>query len=221
MTRRRSVRRMAVVMLVSTVLLGGCADPAALPRAAYDRIGDHFDEWAAQREDAPRQASADLRNWAPERGAPVAARPVAVRLPSLRVSSRLERLDLDDDGAIETPADWQRAGWYRGGPRPGDVGAAVILGHVDSTTGPAVFYRLRRLRPGDEIRVTRADGSVAVFTVDRLEQHRKTRFPTDEVYYPTPEPTLRLVTCGGEFDTEARSYRDNLVVFASLDSIRT
>ena len=221
MTRGRSVHRMAVVLLVSAVLLSGCGDPTALPQVAYDRISDYFDDWAAQRDEAPRQASDELRNWSPERGAAAAARPVRVGLPSVRVSSRLERLGLDSDGAIETPHDWQRAGWYRGGPRPGDIGAAVILGHVDSTTGPAVFHRLRKLRPGDEIRVTRADGSVAIFAVDRLEQHRKTRFPTDEVYYPTPEPTLRLVTCGGDFDTQARSYRDNLVVFATLRSIRT
>jgi hypothetical protein len=220
MSRGRSVRRMTVVLLVSALLLSGCGDPSALPQVAYDRISDYFDDWAARDDEAARRASAELRNWSPERGAAAAARPVKVLLPSVGVSSRLERLGLDSDGAIETPRDWQRAGWYRGGPRPGDIGAAVILGHVDSTTGPAVFLRLRELRPGDEIRVTRADGSVAIFAVDRLEQHRKTRFPTDEVYYPTPEPTLRLVTCGGDFDTRARSYRDNLVVFASLRSIR-
>lgn len=221
MIRRRSVHRMAVVLIVSATLLSGCADPSTLPQVAYDRISDHFDDWAARREEAPRQASDKLRNWSPERGAAAAARPVRVRLPSVGVSSRLERLGLDSDGAIETPRHWQRAGWYDGGPRPGDIGAAVILGHVDSTTGPAVFYRLSELRPGDEIRVARADGSVAIFAVDRLEQHRKTQFPTDEVYYPTPQPTLRLVTCGGDFDTQARSYRDNLVVFARLRSIRT
>jgi len=221
MTRRRTVPRMAVVLLVSATLLSGCADPTALPQVAYDRIGDYFDRWAEQREEAPRRASAELRDWAPDRDVAAAPRPVAVRMPSVGVSSRLERLGLDESGAIETPTDWQRAGWYRDGPRPGDIGAAVILGHVDSTSGPAVFYRLRRLRRGDEIRVPRADGSVAVFAVDRLEQHRKTRFPTDEVYYPTPEPTLRLVTCGGTFDTTARSYTDNLVVFATLRAIRS
>jgi hypothetical protein len=212
---------MAVVLLASAMLLSGCGDPSALPQVAYDRISGYFDDWAAQREQTPQRASDELRDWSPERGGVAASRPVEIRLPSVGVSSRLERLGIDGDGAIETPQDWQRAGWYRGGPRPGDVGAAVILGHVDSTTGPAVFYTLRNLRPGDEIRVRRADGSVAVFAVDRLEQHRKTRFPTDEVYYPTPEPTLRLVTCGGDFDTQARSYRDNLVVFATLLSIRT
>ncbi|HSJ46157.1 MAG TPA: class F sortase [Euzebyales bacterium] len=212
---------MAVPLLVSAVLLGGCGDPSALPQIAYERIGDYFDDWAARREEAPQRASDELRNWSPERGRTAEPRPVGIRLPSVGVSSRLEPLGIDRDGAIRTPQDWQRAGWYRGGPRPGDIGAAVILGHVDSTTGPAVFYRLRDLRPGDEIRVRRADDSVAVFAVDRLEQHRKTRFPTDEVYYPTPEPTLRLVTCGGDFDAQAGSYRDNLVVFATLRSIRT
>jgi hypothetical protein len=211
----------ASLLLVSMLLLAGCADATAPARAAYERAGDYFDRWAAAREEAPAQAPAQLKDYTPSRKANnAAARPVRVRLPTVGVSSNLERLGVDDDGAIETPQDWQRAGWYRGGPRPGDVGAAVILGHVDSTSGPAVFYRLRKLRPGDPIRIVRADGSVAVFVVDRLEQHRKTRFPTDQVYFPTPEPTLRLVTCGGAFDTDAHSYEDNLVVFATLRSIR-
>lgn len=221
MTRRRSAPRTTVALLVSAALLSGCADVTALPRLAHDRLDAYFDDWATRHDDEPSQAPAALRGYAPERGVTASPRPVRVRLPSVGVSSRLERLGLASDGAIQTPRAWQRAGWYRGGPRPGDAGAAVILGHVDSTSGPAVFYRLRELRRGDEIRITRADGSVAVFAVDRTEQHRKTRFPTDEVYYPTPEPTLRLVTCGGDFDTAARSYTDNLVVFASLRSVRS
>jgi sortase (surface protein transpeptidase) len=107
------------------------------------------------------------------------------------------------------------AGWYAPGTRPGDPGSAVILGHVDSKRGPAVFFRLRELRPGDEIRVGRADGSSVRFTVQRTEQYGKQRFPTDEVYYPTLTPALRLVTCGGEFDATAGHYRSNVIVFAT------
>jgi sortase (surface protein transpeptidase) len=92
----------------------------------------------------------------------------------------------------------------------------VIVGHVDSKRGPAVFYRLRELRRGDRIEITRTDGSVVTFVVDRLEQHAKTRFPTDDVYLPTLEPTLRLVTCDGAFDRFTGHYRDNLVIFADL-----
>jgi sortase (surface protein transpeptidase) len=108
------------------------------------------------------------------------------------------------------------AGWYEGGTRPGDPGSAVILGHVDSTLGPAVFYRLRELRPGDRVEVVRAGGSRIAFTVERVEQYDKRRFPTAEVYYPTLEPMLRLVTCGGAFNYATGHYTDNVIVFASL-----
>ena len=94
------------------------------------------------------------------------------------------------------------------------MGPAVLAGHVDSTAGPAVFWRLRDLAPGDEVLVDRADGTTARFTVTRVERHPKDAFPTDEVYGPTTGAELRLITCGGEFDRAARSYRDNVVVFA-------
>jgi hypothetical protein len=92
----------------------------------------------------------------------------------------------------------------------------VILGHVDSKRGPAVFFRLRELRRGDEIRVGRADGSSLRFVVERTEQYDKQRFPTDDVYYPTLTPGLRLVTCGGLFDYRTRHYRSNIIVFAAI-----
>ncbi|RBY84028.1 class F sortase [Blastococcus sp. TF02A-26] len=144
------------------------------------------------------------------------AEPVRVRVPGIGVDSALEQLGVDGAGALETPADYDVAGWYRGGPAPGDVGPAVLAGHVDSTDGPAVFWRLRDLAPGDEVLVDRADGTAARFTVTRVERHPKDAFPTDAVYGPTPDAQLRLVTCGGEFDRAARSYRDNVVVFAEL-----
>jgi len=110
------------------------------------------------------------------------------------------------------------AGWYALGPRPGDPGSAVILGHVDSKRGPAVFYRLRELRPGDQIAITRADGSSVRFAVQRTAQYDKRRFPTDDVYYPTLAPALRLVTCGGQFDFTTGHYRSNIIVFATIRS---
>ena len=100
--------------------------------------------------------------------------------------------------------------------RPRDPGSAVLLGHVDSKRGPAVFFRLRELRRGDAIDVIRADGSSVRFAVERTEQYDKRRFPTDAVYYPTLTPALRLVTCGGEFDATAGHYRSNVIVFATL-----
>lgn len=145
-----------------------------------------------------------------------ATEPVRVRIPAIGADSALSRLGIDGAGALEVPTDPDRAGWFAGGPAPGDVGPAVLAGHVDSGSGPAVFWRLGDLVPGDEVLVDRADGTAARFTVTRVERHAKDAFPTDEVYGPTPDAQLRLVTCGGEFDRSARSYRDNVVVFAQL-----
>jgi sortase (surface protein transpeptidase) len=141
--------------------------------------------------------------------------PVRLKIPKIGVASSLIPLGRAADGTVEVPP-WEVAGWYAPGPRPGDPGSAVILGHVDSTGGPAVFFRLRELRRGDRIEVRRADGSRVRFVVRRTAQYDKRRFPTDEVYYPTLTPELRLVTCGGEFDYASRHYRSNVIVFATL-----
>jgi len=162
------------------------------------------------------EAARGFRSTQGYRGTPV---PVRLDIPRIGVSTSLQRLGRDGHGAVEVPngpGKWEEAGWYAAGTRPGDLGSAVILGHVDSKRGPAVFYRLRELRPGDDITVTRADGSAVHFTVDRTEQYPKRRFPTDDVYYPTLTPELRLVTCGGTFDATAGHYRSNVIVFATL-----
>ena len=143
-----------------------------------------------------------------------AATPLRVRVPAIGVDSTLVDLGLDAAGALAAPADPAAAGWYAGGPVPGDVGPAVVAGHVDSAEGPAVFARLRELAPGDEVLVDRSDGTTARFTVTRVERHPKDAFPTAAVYGPTADAQLRLVTCGGAFDRAARSYEDNVVVFA-------
>lgn len=143
--------------------------------------------------------------------------PVRVRIPRIGVSSRLVGLALRDDGSMEVPEDYDRAGWFTQGPQPGQVGPAVIAGHVDSRTGPAVFYRLRELRAGDAVEVERADGRTLTFVVERRERFPKDRFPTGAVYGPVPWPALRLITCGGSFDRGAGSYRDNVVVSARLE----
>jgi sortase (surface protein transpeptidase) len=143
--------------------------------------------------------------------------PVRVEVPRIAVASTLDRLGRAPDRTVQVPSDWNVAGWYAGGPRPGDPGSAVILGHVDSKRGPAVFFRLGELRRGDAITITRADGSSVRFVVERIEQYPPDRFPTDAVYYPTLTPALRLVTCGGEFDAAAGHYRSNVIVFATLE----
>lgn len=114
------------------------------------------------------------------------------------------------------PTDFADAGWYVGAPTPGQLGPAVILGHIDSYRGPAVFFRLAALRPGDQITVNRADRTDAVFSVDAIRQYPKNHFPTKDVYGDIGYAGLRLISCGGQFDKAARSYDDNIVVFAHL-----
>lgn len=144
----------------------------------------------------------------------IAALPVAVQVPAIGVDSRLVTLGLDAEGALETPP-YELAGWYGGGPKPGQVGAAVIAAHVDSKTGPAVFFRLRDLRPGDAVSVAYDDGSTVSFVVTDARTYPKSQFPTRLVYGPTAGPELRLITCSGAFDRRSGSYQDNLVVWAA------
>ncbi len=125
-------------------------------------------------------------------------------------------MGLTANGQLQVPTNFARVGWWSGGPKPGEVGPAVLEGHVDSTKGAAVFYALRLLKHGDEIQVVRKDRSALVFVVDRLASYPKSNFPTLEVYGPTDTPTLRLITCTGSFDRSRHSYRDNLVVYANL-----
>ena len=145
-----------------------------------------------------------------------AADPVTIRIPSIQVEAPIIGLGLRDDGSIEVPEDTDQTGWWRDGPEPGEKGPSVILGHVDSRVGPAVFFRLTELKAGDRIHIDREDGTTVTYAVESSEHHAKDDFPTDAVYGATDEPTLRLVTCGGDFDRNARSYIDNLIVFASL-----
>jgi LPXTG-site transpeptidase (sortase) family protein len=152
-----------------------------------------------------------------------ASLPVRVDVPAIGARSALVQLGLDADGTVEVPPLERdsKAGWYRDSPTPGEVGPSVILGHVDSAEyGPGVFFRLGELRKGDEISVARADGSTADFSVDRVVSVPKDDFPTLEVYGNTDRAELRLITCGGDFDASARSYVDNIVVFASLTGSR-
>jgi len=145
-------------------------------------------------------------------------RPTSIEIPSIGVRSRLVRLGLEADGTLEAPPDWDTPGWYGDGSTPGQVDSnpAVIAGHVDSKTGPAVFYRLRELKRGDQVIVRRDDGVVARFTVDGSRSFAKSAFPDAAVYGPvdTATPQLRLITCTGSFDRKAGRYRDDLVVFA-------
>lgn len=178
--------RTGTLVLVIVVLLGGCSRPAPV--------------WH-------EQASA----------LPVAAVevPTNIRIEAIGVNTALVELGLDSAGALEAPMDYGVPGWYADGTPPGDVGPAVIAGHVDSKAGPAVFYRLTELRPGDTIQVRRGERWLA-FTVVSQGRYAKDHFPTAEVYGPTPDAQLRLITCGGDFDRTVNSYRDNVVIYAIL-----
>lgn len=212
--------RIALVPVAVAALLAGCsaavgagpeaAPPGSVPATA---VPVPTTTTTTARAPAPR-ASADVRAFEGARDHRTVAEPVWVRIPAIAVDAELEALHRNPDGTIQLPA-WHRAGWWAGGPKPGQLGPAVILGHVDSTSGPAVFRRLQELQPGDEVVVTRVDGSVARFSVERLERHPKTAFPTEAVYAPSLEAGLRLVTCGGTFDRSTGHYRDNVVVFAT------
>ena len=146
--------------------------------------------------------------------------PTSIEIPAIRVRSPLLRLDLAADGSLAVPppgAHYDEAGWYLHSPTPGALGPSVIVGHVDSKRGgPSVFFRLGDLRPGDTVRVSRADGSVAVFAVDDVHRYHKTQFPTRLVYGNTDHAALRLVSCGGPFDRATGEYLDNVIVTASL-----
>jgi LPXTG-site transpeptidase (sortase) family protein len=131
------------------------------------------------------------------------------------VSGPLSELTVAGNGELLAPADPRLAGWYSDGVVPGDVGPAVIGGHVDSRRGPGVFFTLRSVRPGDAVEVTRSDGQVVRFAVTQVREVSKEEFPTGMVYAPTPRPELRLITCGGPFDWTVRSYTENLVVEAA------
>ncbi len=143
------------------------------------------------------------------------ARPAYLSIPVIDVRTRLIRLGLTAQGTLQVPASTAVAGWYTGSPRPGQVGSAIIAGHIDSYRGPGVFFRLRLLRPGDRVYIRHADGTLAVFRVYAEHMYAKDRFPTAQVYGPAPSPELRLITCGGTFDPAIGSYLSNVVVYAT------
>ncbi len=149
---------------------------------------------------------------------PVAPRPapVALRIPAIGVDVSLSTLGLNADHTVQVPTDFQQAGWFGLGPTPGQTGSAVILGHVDSYTGPAVFFRIRTLRAGDQVNVSLADGAIAHFQVSAVAMYAKDQFPAQQVYAPHGDSALQLVTCGGTFDTHTRSYLSNIVAYTTL-----
>jgi sortase (surface protein transpeptidase) len=141
--------------------------------------------------------------------------PARIDIDRIGVSTNVEALARNPDGTMATPHDWNDVGWYAEGVQPGRPGPAILVGHRDSAAdGPAVFFRLGELSPGDELTITEKDGTARRFAVVALEQVAKSAFPTGEVYGPSTQSLLRIITCTGGFDYDARSYLDNLVVTA-------
>jgi sortase (surface protein transpeptidase) len=174
-------------VLAATALLGGCAAP-------------------------------DIPAPAPPTTTATTAVPAGIDIPRIGARSSLVGLGLDAEGAVQVPPveEPMQAGWFTGAPKPGEPGPAVILGHVNGGGQAGIFARLNELAEGDEVLIRRTDGTVARFTVTRVDQVPKADFPTEAVYGDTEGPELRIVTCGGTFDHGAHSYRDNVIVYATL-----
>ena len=210
-TRRRPHRRAvlgiaAVLFTLASLAAGGLALASAGAQPA-----------ASVRPSASAAAAPPAPALVPDTARPAAgAVPVSVSVPAIGVSSTLEQLHVDPDGSLEVPANPARAGWFADGGVPGEVGPAVIAGHVDSYRGPGVFFRLRLLKKGSVVQVKLSDGSTVRFRVTAVRHYPKTTFPTQAVYGPTAGAELRLITCGGKFDRSERSYKDNVVAFAEL-----
>jgi sortase (surface protein transpeptidase) len=163
------------------------------------------------------QNAPDVRPVEPTWADPMsAATPIELSIPVLSIRSDVVPLGLDDDGSLEVPSGARESGWYEQSPTPGELGPAVLAAHIDWAGQDGVFRDIDELRTGDEIEVTRADGSVASFVVVRVASYGKSEFPTDAVYGDLDFAGLRLITCGGEFDEDAGDYLDNVVVFARL-----
>ena len=212
----------AVLALAAATGLAGCGVPtgsaastghggAAQPAAAAPLAGAAT---APPTASPPARAGAQAPSFRSVRTYDAVALPVRLRIPAAGVDTRLQQVGLAADGTIAPPDGWQVAAWWRGGPRPGQDGPAVIVGHVDSRSRPAVFYHLPDLRPGDRVYVHRADGSIARFRVAGSRRVPKNAFPAAQVYSPTLKPSLVLITCGGVFDASTGHYRDNVLVSA-------
>ena len=149
---------------------------------------------------------------------PSAGRPLRVLIPRLKINTRVENVGLDRDGAMDVPKRYDTVGWFQLGARPGELGNAVMAGHLDSLIGPAIFYRLKELRPGDDVIVVSDDGRERRFVVRALENYHYDAAPLDRIFGPSQEIGLNLITCTGAFDRRTQNYQQRLVVFTTLAS---
>ncbi len=211
----RPARAVAATALVAAGLFSGCwlidsgtrapAPPPQPSRAEAFPAGGHL---------APHHHDPLIRPLPP-------VVPVRVRIPEIKVDAPLRGLRLLPDGSLASPPERDRnlAGWYEAGTPPGAIGTAVVAGHVDTPTGPAVFYNLGALKKGNTVEVIRADGRTAVFTIDAIEVYDRNDFPSRKVYGASGRPELRVITCGGGFSQERHAYLGNVVVYAHLAKV--
>jgi len=144
--------------------------------------------------------------------------PTLISIPAIGVKSKFIKLGLDKAGALQVPTSGQVAGWYTGAPTPGEIGPAIVVAHVDMGGKPGVFFRLKELKKGDRIEISRADGKIVKFQVTETTFVAKAAFPTLKVYGDINYAGLRLITCGGKFDSKIGHYLSNVIVFAKMVS---
>lgn len=211
---RRGLRTTAAGVVLVGVLLGGLVSGCSSATSSEDPLS------------GPTAPPSAVQSAAPLAVAGVQALPAAVptrlEVPSIGVDSSLVPLGLQADRTVQVPplSAPKQAGYFKYSAMPGAVGPAVMLGHINGGGVRGVFFDLANTKPGAQIMVTRADGIKAVFTVSAVRSFSKTDFPTKLVYGKTPDSELRLISCGGELDTEAHSYLSNIVVFATLSGTR-
>ncbi|MGW4131238.1 class F sortase [Amycolatopsis japonica] len=211
---RPSWRRWPVPLVVGTLL--GVVLAAALTACAVPPSG----KVASPASPPTMSAAAPSTTVIPPVSPLAPAKPARLEIPAIGVrTGEIVDLGLAGDGTLQVPHDAITTGWFTGGPAPGEVGPAVLAGHVDYKKVPGVFVRLKELKAGDEALVHREDGITAVFTVYAVERHPKASFPTEKVYGDTTGPELRLITCGGDFDSSTGNYLDNVVAFAKLTRV--
>lgn len=151
-----------------------------------------------------------------------ASDPHRITIKSIAVDAPFTPLSIGSSGQLDAPPanDPNLVGWFKDGATPGERGTSVVAGHVDTKTGPAVFLLLSTLKAGNSVDITRQDGAIATFKIDSVETFSKADFPNDRVYADNGTAQLRLITCGGVYDKKKKDYKDNVVVFAHLASVK-
>lgn len=204
--------KMVVSLLVGGLLLTGCGSASSKVTTSPSTAGT-----------ATSTPTASTTDKAPPQSAPVETTkapvippgdPQDLSIPSINYQGDLIPLGVNDDDSLEVPSDYDQAGWYTQGTRPGEPGPTIIAAHVDSRSGPGAFYNLRDVQEGDQVEVTIEDGTAHTYEVYKVEDYPKKALPTVDVFGAVIDDELRLITCGGEFDQSLRSYTDNLVVYA-------